>query len=62
MENHINKQTSRKLSIYGKAILLNTLILAKTAYLSNVFPIPNEILIQIHKKNIQVEVKGVAKL
>ena len=48
MENHINKPTPRKLSVYLKAILLNTLILAKTAYLSNVFSIPNEILIQIH--------------
>ena len=34
----------------GKAIILNTLTLAKTAYLSNVFPIPREILTQIHKQ------------
>ena len=34
----------------GKAIIVNTLRLAKTAYLSNVFPIPQEILTQIHKQ------------
>ena len=41
MENHINKLTPRRLSLYGKPILLNILILTKTAYLGNVFPIPN---------------------
>lgn len=50
MENHINKLTPRRLSLYGKPILLNILILTKTAYLGNVFPIPNQILTQIHKK------------
>lgn len=50
MENHINKLASRNLSLQGKATILNTLILAKTAYLSNIFPIPQEILKQIHKK------------
>ena len=50
MENHINKLTPRRLSFYGKPILLNILILTKTAYLGNVFPISNQILTQIHKK------------
>ena len=50
MENHINKLTPRRLSLYGKPILLNILILTKTAYLGNVFPISNQILTQIHKK------------
>ena len=38
MENHINKLTPRILSLQGKVILLNTLILSKTSYLSNIFP------------------------
>ena len=40
---------SRQLSLYGKAILINTLILAKTTFLSNVFPIPETIIKKIHK-------------
>ena len=39
----------RQLSLYGKAILTNTLILAKTTFLSNIFPIPKNILNKIHK-------------
>ena len=34
----------------GKAIILNTLILAKTAYLSNIFPIAQDILTQTHEQ------------
>ena len=34
----------------GKGIILNTLILLKTAFLSNIFPIPKNILTQLHKK------------
>ena len=49
MENHIQKIATRQLSLYGKAILINTLILAKTTFLSNVFPIPEKILNKIHK-------------
>ena len=48
MENHINKLSQRHLSLKRNTIILNTLILAKTAYLSNVFPIPQNILPQIH--------------
>ena len=40
MQNHINKLSPKELSLMSKAIILNTLILAKTAYLSNIFPIP----------------------
>ena len=43
------KLSSRQLSLYGKAILINTLILAKTTFLSNVFPIPEKIINKIHK-------------
>ena len=50
MQNHINKLSPRELSLTGKAKILNTLILAKTAYLSNIFPIPQDILTQIHKQ------------
>ena len=58
MENYINKLSSRELSLMGKSVILNTLILSKTAYLSNIFPIPQEILIQIHKYlNTFVQIK-----
>ena len=50
MQNHINKLSPKELSLMSKAIILNTLILAKTAYLSNIFPIPQNILTQIHKQ------------
>lgn len=48
-QTHISKLSSRQLSFFGKAIILNTLILAKTTFLSNVFPIPENVLTQIHK-------------
>ena len=43
------KQTIHKKTIFAKAIILNILILAKTAFLSNIFPIPENILTQIHQ-------------
>ena len=49
MENHIQKMSSRQLCLCGNAILINTLILAKTTFLSNVFPIPGKIINKIHK-------------
>ena len=49
MQNHINILSSRNLSLMGKAIILKTLILAKTVYLSNKFPMPQEFLTQMHK-------------
>ena len=42
MENHIQKLSPRILSLYGKVILINSLILSKTSYLSNIFPINTE--------------------
>ena len=45
MQNHICKLTRRQLSSGGKATLSNKL----TAYLSNVFRIPDEVLTKIHK-------------
>ena len=48
MENHIQKMSTRQLSLYGKTVLINTLILAKTTFLINVFPIPEQIIKKIH--------------
>ena len=49
MEKHIHKLSPRPLSLRGKTTLLNILILAKAACLSNVFPIPDEVLTKIHR-------------
>ena len=49
MENHINKLSSINVSLNERAIILNTLKLAKSAYLSNVYPIPDNIPNKIHK-------------
>ena len=49
MVKYIQKLSPRKLSVLGKAILVNTLILAKTTYLNNIFPIPENQIKQIHK-------------
>ena len=38
MEKHINILAPRTLSLYGKTILINALILSKASYLNNVFP------------------------
>ena len=53
IENHINKLSPRVLSLYGKAILLNTLILSKTTYLSNIFPLDGIATSKIHKNKFQ---------
>ena len=37
----------RRLSLRGKVVLLNTLILSKVTFLSNIFAIPNQILKEI---------------
>ena len=47
--NHINKLTPRLLPLQRKVILLNTLILSKTSYLSNIFPLDNNTTSKIHK-------------
>ena len=43
------KMSQRQLSLYRKSILINTLILTKTTFLSNIFPIPEKIIQKIHK-------------
>ena len=53
MENHIQKMSRKQLSLYGKSILINTLILAKTTFLSNVFPIPGKVMQKTHKNIFQ---------
>ena len=53
MENHIRKLTPRNLSLYDKTILTSTLILAKTTFLSNILPIPEQVTQKIHKKIFQ---------
>ena len=53
MENHIQKMSRKQLSLYGKSILINTLILAKTIFLSNVFPIPGKVMQKTHKNIFQ---------
>ena len=49
MENHVKKMSSRQLSLLEKTILINTLILAKTTFLSNIFPIPQNTTHKIQK-------------
>ena len=50
MEKHINILSPRILSLHGKTILINTLILSKASHLSNVFPISAEKANKINNK------------
>ena len=50
MEHHINKLSPRILSLYGKTLLINAVILSKTSYLSNVFPLDAKITHKIQNK------------
>ena len=50
MEKQLQQLSRRHLFLRGKAILLNTLILSKVTFLSNVFPIPTQTLTQIETK------------
>ena len=54
MEKHINKLSTRTLSLYGKAIIINRLILSKTSFLSNVFPIDKKPLNKYIKKYFNI--------
>ena len=45
--------SSRQLSLLRKTILINTLILAKTTFLSNIFPIPQNTIHKIYKMIFQ---------
>ena len=50
MKNRNNNSSCRILSLYDKTILINTLILSKTPYLSNIFPLDAEITNKIHNE------------
>ena len=50
MEDHINKLSPRTLLLAGKAIFIGTLIMFKSSYLNNVFPLDAKATIQFHKK------------
>ena len=50
MEHHINKLSPRILSLHGETILINALIVSKTSYLSNVFPLDAKITHKIQSK------------
>ena len=49
MESRIIKLTPRLLSLQGKVMLLNTLILSKTSYLSKIFLLGPNTTSKIHK-------------
>ena len=53
MEKHINKLSPRILSLNGKAIIASTLILSKTSFLSNIFPIDTKTALSIQNKIFQ---------
>ena len=50
MEKHINILAPGTLSLYRKTILINTLILSKASYLSNVFPISADKINKINNR------------
>ena len=49
MENHAKIQNQRHLSLKGKTIIINTILLSKLWYVGNVFPIPKDLLPEINK-------------
>lgn len=50
MKNRNNNSSCRILSLYDKTILINTCILSKAPYLSNIFPLDAEITNKIHNE------------
>ena len=54
MEKHISKLSTRTLSLYRKTIIINTLILSKTSFLSNVFPIDTKTTQKYIKKYFNI--------
>ena len=53
MEKHVNKLSPRILSLNGKVIIANTLILSKTSFLSNIFPLDLKTTLNIQNKIFQ---------
>ena len=54
IEKHINKLSDSTLSLYGKTVIINTLILSKTSFLSNVFPIDTKTTQEMHEKYFNI--------
>ena len=48
-ENQINLLSKKKVSLRGKAIILNSFVLSKAQFLSNLFLIPKQLEKQLHK-------------
>ena len=53
MEKDINKLSPRILSLNGKVTIANTLILSKTSFLNNIFPLNIKTTLNIRKKIFQ---------
>ena len=49
MENNVKLQNQRHLSLKGKSIIINTILLSKLWYVSSVFPLPKDLLWEINK-------------
>ena len=49
MENNFKIQNQRHLSLKGKTIIINTILLSKLWYVSSVFPIPKDLLSEMNK-------------
>ena len=49
MENNVKIQDQRNLSLKGKTIIINAVLLSKLWYVGNVFPVPKNLLTEINK-------------
>ena len=49
MEKNVQIQNQRHLSLKGKTIIINTILLSKLWYVCSVFPIPKDLLTEINK-------------
>ena len=49
MEECTKTQSKRNLSLKGKTIVINTLILSKLWFMANAFPIPKDLILEINK-------------
>ena len=49
MENNVKIQNQRHLSLKGKTIIINTILLSKLWYVCSVFPLPKDLLQEINK-------------
>ena len=60
MEECAKAQSQRNLSLKGKTIVINTLILSKLWFMANVFPIPEDLIPEINKFMFRYLWKGSA--